>query len=88
MSSYDCYRDDCSQNFATQHAWSQHIRRTHNADPGTNHLTEIVLDRKRKRAEQEEEERVTKRQELETLQRELSPPEPMVCSHPYLRARY
>jgi len=83
MSSYNCFRDRCSQKFGSQRAWSQHIRRTHTNNPGTSLLTQIVSgcqDRKRKRAEEEEVQRVVKRRELEVLHEdELAPPEPTVC---------
>ena len=82
MSSYNCFRDGCDQNFGSQRAWSQHIRRKHNDDPGTTLLTQLVSDyqgRKRKRAEEEETQRVAKRRELEVLQEVLPPAEPMAC---------
>ncbi|KAF9647354.1 hypothetical protein BDM02DRAFT_3188091, partial [Thelephora ganbajun] len=78
---YNCFRDGCDQKFGSQRAWSQHVRRKHNVDPGTSLLTRLVSDhqdRKRKRAEQEEAQRAAKRRELETLQEELPPTEPVV----------
>ena len=81
MSSCNCFRDGCSQKFGSQRALSQHIRRRHDANPGTSLLTQIVSDhqdRKRKRGEREEAERAEKRRELEVIQEELVPPEPVV----------
>jgi len=82
MSSYNCFRDGCSQKFGSQRAWTQHVRRTHTDDPGTALLTQLVSscqERKRKQAEEEEEERAAKWQELEVPQEELVLSEPTVC---------
>jgi len=81
MSGYNCFRDSCDQKFESQRAWSQHIRRKHNDNPGTSHLTQLVSDhqdRKRKQAEQDEAQRVAKRQELEAQQEQIPPTEPVV----------
>ena len=82
MSSYNCFRDSCDQKFKSQRAWSQHVRRKHNDNPGTSLLMQLVSDnqdRKRKRAEQEEAQRTAKRRELEVQQEQLLPAEPAVC---------
>ena len=82
MSSYNCFRDSCDQKFESQRAWSQHVRRKHNDNPGTSLLMQLVSDnqdRKRKRAEQEEAQRTAKQRELEVQQEQLLPAEPVVC---------
>lgn len=80
MSSYNCFRDSCDQKFGSQRALTQHVNRKHSDDPGTSLLTQLISgfqDRKRKHAEQEEEQWAAKRQELEDL-REVLPAEPFV----------
>ena len=83
MSSYNCFRDSCSQKFGSQCAWTQHVCRMHTDDPGTALLTQLVSscqERKRKQAEEEvEEEWAAKRRELEVPQEEPVPSEPTVC---------
>lgn len=86
MSNYRCFRDNCGEKFESQRTWTLHVGKVHGHNPGKTLLAPLISnrqDRKRKRVEQEEVERATKRRELEALQEEILPTDPEVRSPLY-----